>query len=71
MVLGFKSEEESHDTELRTRDILKHIENKIELMSQKQDQIQSSLLKNFSESSNGVSINLTSGINNPDDEQLG
>lgn len=71
LVLGFKSEEESHDTELRTRDILKHIEGKLELVSQKQDQFQSSLLRNYSEADNGVSTNLTSGSNNPDDEQLG
>lgn len=71
LVLGFKSEEESHKTELRTRDLLNHLEGKIELMSQKQDQIQFSLLKNFSEAGNAVSVSLTSGSNNPNDEQLG
>lgn len=71
LVLGFRSEEHSTNTELRINNILTQIEHKIELVSQKQDQIQFSLSKNFSEAGNGVSINLASGNNNPDDEQLG
>lgn len=70
LILGFKSEEQSNATELRTRDMLQHIETRIALMSQKQDQIQSSLQKDYSESSRAVVTNLASGKNNPGDEQI-
>ena len=71
LVLGFKSEEQSNATELRTRDMLQRIEARIQLLSQKQDQIiQSSLTKDYNEAKKAVSINLASGKNNPDDEQI-
>ena len=43
---------------------------RIELMAQKQDQIQSSLQKDYSESNKTVSINLASGKTNIEDEQI-
>lgn len=71
LVLGFKSEEQSNATERRTRDLLQRIETRIQLLSQKQDQmLQSSLMKDYSESHKAVSVNLASGKNNPDDEQI-
>lgn len=71
LVLGFRSEEQSNATERRTRDLLQRIEARIQLLSQKQDQIiQSSLIKDYSESKKAVSVNLASGKNNPDDEQV-
>lgn len=71
LVLGFRSEEHSNETERRTRDLLQRIETRIQLLSQKQDQIlQSSLSKDYSESHKAVSINLASGKSNPDDEQV-
>lgn len=71
LVLGFRSEEQSYATELRTRDMLQQIETKIQLLSQKQDQIiQSYLSKNYNEAEQAVSINLASGTNSNDDEQI-
>lgn len=72
LVLGFRSEEQSNATELRTRDMLKSIEARIQLLSQKQDQmiIQSSLMNDYSEAKKSVSTNLASGTNNPGDEQI-
>ena len=71
LVLGFKSEEQSNATELRTRDVLQRIESRIQLLSQKQDQIiQSSLTKDYNEAQRVVSTNLASGKSNPDDEQI-
>lgn len=71
LVLGFKSEEQSNATELRTRDMLQRIETKIQLLSQKQDQMmQSSLIKDYNEAKEPVSANLASGKSNPDDEQV-
>ena len=71
LVLGFRSEEQSNATERRTRDLLQSIEAKIQLLSQKQDQIiQSSLIKDYSEAKKAVSVNLASGKSNPDDEQV-
>ena len=71
LVLGFKSEEQSNATELRTRDMLQRIETRIQLLSQKQDQIiQSSLTKDYNEAKRVVSTNLASGKNNHDDEQI-
>ena len=71
LVLGFKSEEQSNATELRTRDMLQSIETRIQLLSQKQDQMmQSSLIKDYSEAKKSVSTNLASGKSDPDDEQV-
>ncbi|MCI8717209.1 MAG: hypothetical protein HFH65_02930 [Lachnospiraceae bacterium] len=71
LILGFKSEEQSNATERRTRDLLQGIETRIQLLSQKQDQIlQSSLMRDYSESKEAVSVNLASGRSNPDDEQV-
>lgn len=71
LVLGFKSEEQSNATELRTRDMLQRIETRIQLLSQKQDQIiQSSLTKDYNEAKKVVSTNLASGKSNIDDEQV-
>lgn len=68
LVLGFRSEEQSNATELRTRDLLKSIESNIEVMSQKQEQFQRFFSKNYSESNKAVSANLSSGQNKPKDE---
>lgn len=71
LILGFKSEEQSNATELRTRDMLQRIEARIQVLSQKQDQImQSSLVQYYSEAKKVVSANLASGKNNPNDEQI-
>lgn len=71
LVLGFKSEEQSNATELRTRDVLQRIEARIQLLSQKQDQIiQISLTKDYNEAQKAVSTNLASGKSNLDDEQI-
>lgn len=70
LILGFKSEEQSNATERRTRDLLKEIEGKVDLSLQKQDQLQNSLLRDFSESRKVVSVNLASGKNTSDEEVI-
>jgi Mg2+/citrate symporter len=70
LILGFRSEERSNETEIRTVELLHTIEKKIELMSQKQDQLQSSLLKTYSESNTNTQINFSSGKSDNSDEQI-
>lgn len=70
LILGFRSEEQSNATEMRTRNLLQRIDTRIQLLSQKQDQIQSSLLKDYNEARKAVSVNLASGSSNPDDELI-
>lgn len=71
LILGFKSEQQSYETELRTRDVLQRIETSIQLLSQKQDQImQNTLLVNYNESKESVSANLANGKNAVDDELI-
>ena len=70
LVLGFKSEEYSNATELRTREMLQRIETRIQLLSQKQDQMQSSLINGYREAQKTGAVNLTSGTNNPNDEKI-
>ncbi len=70
LVLGIRSEQHSNETERRTRDLLQRIETRIQLLTQKQDQLQSSLTKDYSESRNAISVNLTSGKSNVDDELI-
>ena len=70
LILGFRSEERSNETEIRTVELLHTIEKKIELMSQKQDQLQSSLLKTYSESNTNTQINFSIGKSDNSDEQI-
>ena len=71
LVLGFKSEQQSYETELRTRDMLQRIETRVQLVSQKQDQmLQNSLSVNYNESAKSVSANLADGKNVVDDELI-
>ena len=70
LILGFRSEERSNETEIRTVELLHTTEKKIELMSQKQDQLQSSLLKTYSESNTNTQINFSSGKSDNSDEQI-
>lgn len=71
LILGFRSEEQSNATELRTRDLLQCIQNSLSILSQKQDQIiQSSLVRDYNEAQKSVSTELTKGKHNVDDEQV-
>lgn len=47
LVLGFRSEKESNDTERRTRDLLQEIKGNVALVLQKQDMLQSHLTSEY------------------------
>lgn len=47
LVLGFKSKEESYDTERRTRDLLQDIKGIVTLVSQKQDMLQNNINREY------------------------
>lgn len=71
LVLGFRSEEQSNATERRTRDLLRNIDMRVQLISQKQDQmLQNSLIKDYSEPANTVSVRFGEGKNKSAQEQI-